>query len=64
LSGVKNQFDSESILNTLKQELIDKKVIFCDIETAIKSHPTLVKKYFSKLVPLNDNKYAALNSAV
>jgi Fe-S cluster assembly protein SufB len=46
------------------QELKDKKVIFTNIETAIKEHPQLVKKYFGKLVPYTDNKYAALNTAV
>ncbi|GHU34814.1 hypothetical protein FACS1894166_12700 [Bacilli bacterium] len=59
-----NQYDSESIYHKVIQELKDKKVIFTNIETAIIEHPSLVKKYFGKLVPYNDNKYAALNTAV
>ncbi|MDR1234538.1 MAG: Fe-S cluster assembly protein SufB [Mycoplasmataceae bacterium] len=64
LSGANNQYDSESIYHQVIQELKDKKVIFTNIETAIKEHPELVKKYFGKLVPYIDNKYAALNTAV
>jgi Fe-S cluster assembly protein SufB len=64
LSGANNQYDSESIYHQVIQELKDKNVIFTNIETAIKEHPQLVKKYFGKLVPYGDNKYAALNTAV
>ncbi|MDR1991543.1 MAG: Fe-S cluster assembly protein SufB [Mycoplasmataceae bacterium] len=64
LSGINNQYDSESIYHDLIKELKDKKVIFTNIETAIKKYPQLVKKYFGKLVSSNDNKYAALNTAV
>jgi Fe-S cluster assembly protein SufB len=63
-SGVNNQYDSESIYHELEQELEQKKVIFTNIETAMKTHPDLVKKYFGKLVDYADNKYAALNTAV
>jgi Fe-S cluster assembly protein SufB len=64
LSGTNNQYDSEVVYHSLIKELADKKVIFSNIETAIKDHPALVKKYFGKLVSANDNKYAALNTAV
>ncbi|MDR0739734.1 MAG: Fe-S cluster assembly protein SufB [Mycoplasmataceae bacterium] len=64
LSGANNQYDSESIYHQVVQELKDKKVIFTNIETAIQEHPELVKRYFGKLVPYTDNKYAALNTAV
>ncbi len=64
LSGVNDQYDSESVYHSLEKELQEKKVIFSNIETAIKKHPELVKKYFGKLVPMTDNKYAALNTAV
>ena len=63
-SGVNSQYDSETIYHKLKTELDDKHVIFTNIETAIKEYPELVKKYFGKLVPFSDNKYAALNTAV
>ena len=63
-SGVNSQYDSETIYHKLKTELDGKHVIFTNIETAIKEYPELVKKYFGKLVPFSDNKYAALNTAV
>lgn len=63
-SGVNNQYDSETIHHQLKKKLDDKHVIFTNIETALLKYPNLVKKYFGKLVPSNDNKYAALNTAV
>lgn len=64
LSGVNDQYDSENVYHSLEKELQEKHVIFSNIETAIKEHPELVKKYFGKLVPMTDNKYAALNTAV
>lgn len=63
-SGVNNQYDSETIHHQLKKELDDKHVIFTNIETALLKYPNLIKKYFGKLVPFTDNKYAALNTAV
>lgn len=63
-SGVNNQYDSDTVYHRLKDELKKKKVIFTNIETAITEHSSLVKKYFGKLVPFSDNKYAALNTAV
>ena len=63
-SGVNNQYDSETVHHQLKKELDDKHVIFTNIETALLKYPNLVKKYFGKLVPFGDNKYAALNTAV
>ncbi len=64
LSGVNNQYDSEVIYNKIQNNLKKKNVIFCNIENALKICPNLVKKYFGKLVPPSDNKYAALNTAV
>jgi Fe-S cluster assembly protein SufB len=64
LSGVHNQFDSGGIYSNLLNELQTKKVIFCSMEDAIIKYPKIVKKYLSKLVPISDNKYAALNTAV
>ena len=63
-SGVNDQFDSETVYHKLHEELMSKNVIFTNIETAIKKYPELVKKYFGKLVPASDNKFAALNTAV
>ena len=64
LSGVNNQYDSEVVYNKIQNDLKKMKVIFCNIEKALQICPNLVKKYFGKLVPASDNKYAALNTAV
>jgi Fe-S cluster assembly protein SufB len=57
-------FDSVSVVTTFKEELAKAGVIFCSISEAIKSHPELVKKYLGSVVPVTDNFYATLNSAV
>jgi Fe-S cluster assembly protein SufB len=64
LSGVEVMYESEVVYNSVKKELENLGVIFCDTDTAIKEHPELVKKYFGKVISPNDNKFAALNSAV
>ena len=64
LNGVATQYDSEMVYHSLLKELEEKNVIFTDPNTAAKKYPELFKKYFGKLVPPTDNKYAALNSAV
>ncbi len=64
LSGSGAQYDSENIIHTLNKELAEKGVIFSDVETALKEQPELVKQYFGKVIPYNDNKFSALNSAV
>ena len=57
-------FDSVSVGTTFKDELAKAGVIFCSISEAIKDHPDLVKKYLGSVVPVQDNFYATLNSAV
>ncbi|ATG46406.1 Fe-S cluster assembly protein SufB [Celeribacter ethanolicus] len=57
-------FDSVSVGTTFKAELEKAGVIFCSISEAIKNHPELVKKYLASVVPISDNYYATLNSAV
>lgn len=64
LSGVGAQYDSEVVYKSLKESLVKQGVIFCDPETAVRDHEDLVKKYFGTIIPYNDNKFAALNSAV
>ena len=64
LNGVATQYDSEMVYHSLLEELKEKNVIFTDPNTAAKEYPEIFQKYFGKLVPPNDNKYAALNSAV
>ena len=57
-------FDSVSIAVTARTELEKHGVIFCSISEAIKEFPDMIKKYMGKVVPINDNFYSALNSAV
>ncbi|HIK38268.1 MAG: Fe-S cluster assembly protein SufB [Geminocystis sp.] len=57
-------FDSVSIATTFKEKLAEVGVIFCSMSEAIQEHPELVKKYLGTVVPIADNYFAALNSAV
>ncbi|ACM04549.1 Fe-S cluster assembly protein SufB [Thermomicrobium roseum] len=64
LAGVGAQYESEVVYHSLREELKRLGVIFCDMDTAVREYPDLVKQYFGTIVPPNDNKFAALNSAV
>lgn len=64
LGGVGAQYESESVYHNLRKDLEEKGIIFTDMDTALKLYPDLVKKYFATIVPIEDNKFAALNSAV
>ncbi|HBP53555.1 MAG TPA: Fe-S cluster assembly protein SufB [Synechococcus sp. UBA8638] len=57
-------FDSVSIATTYKQKLAEHGVVFCSMGEAIKDHPELVERYLGSVVPIGDNFFAALNSAV
>jgi Fe-S cluster assembly protein SufB len=57
-------FDSVSVATTFKEELAKAGVIFCPISEAVKTHPELVRQYLGSVVPVTDNFYATLNSAV
>jgi Fe-S cluster assembly protein SufB len=57
-------FDSVSVVTTFKEELAKAGVIFTSVSEAVKSHPELVRKYLGSVVPITDNFYATLNSAV
>jgi Fe-S cluster assembly protein SufB len=57
-------FDSVSVVTTFKAELAKAGVIFCSISEAVQTHPELVRKYLGSVVPITDNFYATLNSAV
>lgn len=63
LAGVGAQFESDVIYKSLKKEWSDQGVIFCDMHTALQEHTDLFKKYFGTVVPVDDNKFAALNTA-
>lgn len=64
LAGVTAQYESEVVYHSVKSQWESKGVIFTDMDTAVKEYPDIVKKYFGTVVPPNDNKFAALNSAV
>jgi Fe-S cluster assembly protein SufB len=57
-------FDSVSVATTFKEELARAGVIFCPISEAVREHPELVRKYLGSVVPVTDNFFATLNSAV
>lgn len=63
LAGVSAQYESEVVYESINKELTKKGVIFCDMDTALKKYPKIVKQYFGTLIPAYDNKFAALNSA-
>jgi Fe-S cluster assembly protein SufB len=64
LAGVGAQYESETVYHNLREDLSKQGVIFSDTDTAVKEHPDILKKYFGKVIPPEDNKFAALNSAV
>jgi Fe-S cluster assembly protein SufB len=64
LAGVGAQYESEVVYHSLREDLQKKGVIFVDTDTAVREHPDLVKQYFGTVIPIHDNKFAALNSAV
>ena len=64
LAGVGAQYESEVVYHKLKQDLEDQGVLFLDMDSGLREHEELVKQYFGTIIPQNDNKFAALNSAV
>ena len=64
LAGVTAQYESEVVFHRNREDLERLGVLFCDMDTAVREYPDLVKKYFGSVIPPNDNKFAALNSAV
>ena len=64
LAGVGAQYESEVVYHKLKEELEDQGVLFLDMDSGLREHEELVKEYFGTIIPQNDNKFAALNSAV
>ncbi len=63
LAGVTAQYESEVVYHRNREDLEAQGVLFSDMDTAVKEYPQLVKDYFGKIIPPNDNKYSALNSA-
>jgi len=64
LAGVEAQFDSEASYSNMKEELSKQGVIFVGSTEGLKEHPEIFRKWFGKVIPIGDNKFSALNSAV
>jgi Fe-S cluster assembly protein SufB len=64
LAGVTAQYESEVVFHRNREDLEQLGVIFCDMDTALREHPEIVKAYFGRVIPPNDNKFSSLNSAV
>ncbi len=64
LAGVSAQYESEVVYHSLQEELSKKGVIFTDMDTGLREHAEIVRKYFATVIPPTDNKFSALNSAV
>ncbi len=64
LAGVSTQYESEVVYHNMLKEVSDKGVIFLSTDAALKLYPDLFRKYFASVVPIADNKFSALNSAV
>ncbi|TML11960.1 MAG: Fe-S cluster assembly protein SufB [Actinobacteria bacterium] len=63
LAGVTAQYESEVVFHRNREDLAGLGVIFCDMDTALREYPDVVKKHIGKIIPPNDNKFSALNSA-
>jgi Fe-S cluster assembly scaffold protein SufB len=64
LAGVTAQYESEVVFHRNREDLESRGVLFCDMDTAVRDYPDIVRKWFGTIIPPNDNKFAALNSAV
>ena len=64
LAGVGAQYESEVVYHNLREDLQKQGVLFLDTDSALIEHPEIFKKYFGKIIPPEDNKFSALNSAV
>ena len=64
LAGVEAQFDSEASYSNMKEDLARQGVIFVGSTEGLKEHPDIFRKFFGKVIPIGDNKFSALNSAV
>lgn len=64
LGGVGAQYESEVVYHKIREDLEKQGVVFLDMDGGLREYPEIVKKYFGAVVPYNDNKFAALNTAV
>src|SRR5690242_5017654 len=64
VAGVAAQYESEVVYHKIREDLEERGVIFADTDTALREHPDLFGEYFASVIPVGDNKFAALNTAV
>jgi Fe-S cluster assembly protein SufB len=64
IAGVAAQYESEVVYHKIRDDLEEKGVVFLDTDTALREHPDLFKEYFATVIPVGDNKFASLNTAV
>jgi Fe-S cluster assembly protein SufB len=64
IAGVAAQYESEVVYHKVREDLEAQGVLFLDTDTALREHPDLFREHFTKVIPANDNKFAALNTAV
>ncbi|HJY25838.1 MAG TPA: Fe-S cluster assembly protein SufB, partial [Actinomycetes bacterium] len=64
VSGVAAQYESEVVYHKIREDLEEQGVIFLDTDTGLREHPELFKEYFGSVIPVGDNKFASLNTAV
>jgi Fe-S cluster assembly protein SufB len=64
VSGVAAQYESEVVYHKIREDLEEQGVIFLDTDTALKEHPEIFQEYFGTVIPVGDNKFAALNTSV
>ncbi|MBF8187929.1 Fe-S cluster assembly protein SufB [Nonomuraea sp. K274] len=64
IAGVAAQYESEVVYHKIREDLEEKGVIFVDTDTGLKEHEDLFKEYFGSVIPVGDNKFAALNTSV
>src|SRR3989344_7190319 len=63
LAGVSTQYESEVVYHSIRDDLEKQGVVFLGMDDGLKEHPELVEKHFGTVIPFNDNKFAALNTA-
>jgi Fe-S cluster assembly protein SufB len=63
LAGVSAQYESEVVYHSIREDLEKLGVIFCDMDSGLREHPEIVRKYFGTVIPAGDNKFSALNTA-
>ncbi|MEU4389752.1 Fe-S cluster assembly protein SufB [Kribbella sp. NPDC023855] len=64
VAGVAAQYESEVVYHQIREDLEAQGVIFLDTDTGLREHPELFQEYFGSVIPVGDNKFAALNTAV